>query len=353
LHEEFDVEKGGWAIQGKVDPGLTGLIVAAFADSPRQYTIDDGPFIEKSLEMIAGMAKKDGSIHDGELANYKTSAAVQALAKAGGGKYREVIDRARAYLTKLQLDESEGYEPDNKFYGGAGYGGDQRPDLSNLSLWLDGMMAAGEPKGSDSFKRALKFLERCQNNSEVNTGRYEAEGKVYVSGDDGGGVYYPGNSKAGYDKLADGSLVPRSYGSMTYALLKGYMAADLDRNDPRVKAAIRWISANFTLEENPGFDTTANPTAGLQGVYYYYYTLAKAMTLYGVPTVKSPDGKEHDWRRALAEKLLSLQREDGSWVNDNGRWWEGLPELVTTYAVLALDMCYDGLATDAKKAKKP
>lgn len=343
LHGKFDVAKSGWAVQGKVDPGLTGLIVAAFADSPRKYTPEDGPFIAKSLAMIAGMAQKNGSIHDGELANYKTSAAVQALAKAGGTKYREVIDRARAYLASIQLDESEGYDPDNKFYGGAGYGGDQRPDMSNLSLWLDGMMAAGEPKGSPAFKRALKFLERCQNDSEVNTLRHEVEGKVYVSGDDGGAVYYPGNSKAGYETLDDGTLVPRSYGSMTYALLKGYMAADLKRDDPRVKAAIGWIAKNFTVEENPGFDTKKSPKAGLQGLYYYYFTLAKAMSLYGESTVRAPDGTEHDWRKALATKLLSLQREDGSWVNENSRWWEGLPELATTYAVVALDLCYDSM----------
>jgi squalene-hopene/tetraprenyl-beta-curcumene cyclase len=33
---------------------------------------------------------------------------------------------------------------------------------------------------------------------------------------------------------------------------------------------------------------------------------------------------------------LSLQRENGSWLNEADRWYEGNPHLVTAYAVLAL-----------------
>jgi squalene-hopene/tetraprenyl-beta-curcumene cyclase len=38
----------------------------------------------------------------------------------------------------------------------------------------------------------------------------------------------------------------------------------------------------------------------------------------------------------LCEKLLSLQRDDGSWVNEADRWYEGNPHLVTAYAILAM-----------------
>ena len=40
---------------------------------------------------------------------------------------------------------------------------------------------------------------------------------------------------------------------------------------------------------------------------------------------------------------LNLQRADGSWANDNGRWWERDPNLVTAYAVIALEMIYRGI----------
>lgn len=344
LHGEFDVEKGAWTVEGKPNPGITALIVQAFALSPRKYTAADGPFMEKSLAYLTSLARPDGSIHDGQLANYQTSAAVQALVAAGGDKYRAVVEHGRKFLLNIQLDSDEGFSEEHKFYGGAGYGGDRRPDMSNMSLWADGLLAAGEKPGSKAFQRALKFLERCQNDSEINPGRQEVDGKVVVSGNDGGGVYAPGDSKAGYDERGDGTFVARSYGSMTYALLKCYMAADLDPNDPRVKKAIGWISRNFTLDENPGFDKSKKPKAGLQGLYYYYYTMAKALEHYGKNTVQDAKGLDRNWREELAEKLLSLQKADGSWVNqDSPRWWEGMPVLATPFAVLALEICYSGL----------
>ena len=61
------------------------------------------------------------------------------------------------------------------------------------------------------------------------------------SGDDGGSGYAPGESKAGFLELGDGTKIPRSYGSMTYALLKGYLFAGLPKDDPRVEAAWKWL----------------------------------------------------------------------------------------------------------------
>jgi len=41
----------------------------------------------------------------------------------------------------------------------------------------------------------------------------------------------------------------------------------------------------------------------------------------------------------LAATILAKQKPDGSWVNDNKRWMEGDPNLVTAYALLALSYC--------------
>jgi len=35
--------------------------------------------------------------------------------------------------------------------------------------------------------------------------------------------------------------------------------------------------------------------------------------------------------------VISLQKPDGSWVNENNRWWENDPVLVTAYSLLALE----------------
>jgi squalene-hopene/tetraprenyl-beta-curcumene cyclase len=39
-------------------------------------------------------------------------------------------------------------------------------------------------------------------------------------------------------------------------------------------------------------------------------------------------------------RLINLQQRDGSWVNENGRWWEKDPNLVTAYALMALEIIY-------------
>jgi squalene-hopene/tetraprenyl-beta-curcumene cyclase len=62
------------------------------------------------------------------------------------------------------------------------------------------------------------------------------------------------------------------------------------------------------------------------------------MAAYGEPLVTDTDGVSHDWRRDLGKRLLALQDADGSWVNkDSSRWWEGDPNLVTSWSLIALN----------------
>ncbi|KKL65155.1 hypothetical protein LCGC14_2157820 [marine sediment metagenome] len=51
---------------------------------------------------------------------------------------------------------------------------------------------------------------------------------------------------------------------------------------------------------------------------------------------KDANGKKHDWRAELVAELAARQQPDGSWVNENSRWLEGNPNLVTGYVLLAL-----------------
>jgi squalene-hopene/tetraprenyl-beta-curcumene cyclase len=57
----------------------------------------------------------------------------------------------------------------------------------------------------------------------------------------------------------------------------------------------------------------------------------------GQEAITESNGTVHNWRKELIAKLQSLQRSDGSWVNKEDRWWESNANLVTAYAVLALE----------------
>src|SRR5262249_31801449 len=149
-------------------------------------------------------------------------------------------------------------------------------------------------------------------------------------------IYYPGQSMAGTETNAlTGRGAPRSYGSISYAGLLSYLYADLKRDDPPVSARFPWLLRNYTLEENPGM--------GQQGLYFYFHTMTKALTACRADRLPLAGGREIDWRKELALRLLNLQQRDGSWANDNGRWWEKDPALVTGYALVSLELIWRGL----------
>jgi squalene-hopene/tetraprenyl-beta-curcumene cyclase len=70
--------------------------------------------------------------------------------------------------------------------------------------------------------------------------------------------------------------------------------------------------------------------------------MAKALNTAQIDFVETPQGRRN-WRSDLARHLFNAQREDGSWINENGRWMEKDSVLVTAYAVLALEHIIRGL----------
>jgi squalene-hopene/tetraprenyl-beta-curcumene cyclase len=124
---------------------------------------------------------------------------------------------------------------------------------------------------------------------------------------------------------------------MTYTGLKTYIFAGLSKDDPRVKAAVGWARKNYTVERHPGFpyekDMPAAKRKDNQGLFYYYMCMARALEAWGENPFVTEDGKKHDWKKELGDKLASLQKPDGSWSNEQLRWWEGDPSLCTPYVL--------------------
>src|SRR6185436_6679210 len=117
-----------------------------------------------------------------------------------------------------------------------------------------------------------------------------------------------------------------------YAGLKSMIYAGLTKNDPRVKAAWDWISKNWTVDEHAGMRAAGEDKAKA-GMYYYYYTMARALDVYDEPTITDAKGTKHDWRLELIAKLETLQQPDGSWVGEKS-WMENNPILATSYVVM-------------------
>jgi squalene-hopene/tetraprenyl-beta-curcumene cyclase len=320
-------------------PAVTALPITAFKGDPsKRYA--DAPFIKKGYAQILQSAQPSGGIFVTNLPTYNTALAMMALVAANDPAYDPVLRKARGFLVGLQTDFGEKGKVDDVFDGGVGYGSKyEHSDMGNTSQALEALYYTryllADQKSADAkdlnWAAAINFLENCQNLSSYNK-------QSWVSDDPknkGGFVYYPGNSMAGSETNATGRVALRSYGSISYAGLLSYIYADLKRDDPRVKAVFDWLQRNYTLQENPGM--------GPQGLYYYYHTQAKALTALGVNELEVVNSRKVNWRRDLASRLIDLQQRDGSWMNDNGRWWEKDPVLVTSYSVLALEMAYRGL----------
>lgn len=304
-------------------PGVTAMVAAGLI---RNGVSPDEPVVAKALKYLEKQVQPDGGIYSQQLANYTTCVALVAFKEANkNGRYDTIIANAGKYLNSLQ--GNPGDESDTKF-GGVGYDGAGRPDLSNTHFFVESLLAAGVSKDDPAVKNALKFISRCQNLPGETNDRPFA--KKTSDEDKGGLTYNPAD--ADNDKSPNRTAVGglRSVGTMTYAGLKSFLYAGLSKDDQRVKAALDWIARHYTLDENPG--------AGTAGLYYYYHLFGKAMDAVGEETFTSKDGK-HEWRKDLFEALKKRQKADGSWANDNKQFFENSPELATAYALLSLSYC--------------
>ena len=71
--------------------------------------------------------------------------------------------------------------------------------------------------------------------------------------------------------------------------------------------------------------------------------MSKALSIAKIDFIKTKDGKLIDWRADITQKLLGLQKGDGSWSNTEGRWMESDPVLTTSYILMALGRIHQTL----------
>jgi len=263
-----------------------------------------------------------------------------ALLLAERPDFEPILRKARAYLVASQIDLGEKGRLDSPFDGGVGYGSKGgHSDMNNTLVALEALyhskrLIQDQPVAGAKdldWAAAIHFLQSCQNLPAYNRQPWASDDPD----NKGGFVYHPEESKAAEMKLPSGKVALRSYGSISYAGLLSYVYADLRRDDPRVVAVKDWLRSHFSLEENPGM--------GAQGYYYYLHLMTKALNAAGVEALQLKNGLEVNWRKEVALRLINLQQRDGSWLNDNGRWWEKDPNLVTAYSVMALEIIHRGM----------
>lgn len=332
-------EAGWWS--DKEHPALTALALTALHGHPSgEFRKTPTAGMRKGYEYILSTQKPDGGFYVEGYANYNTAVSMMGLLTANRGEFDDALRTARGYLVGLQNDLGEKGKIDTPFDGGVGYGRRYpHSDLNNTLLSLEAIhysrhlvADAGAATKDLNWGAAISFLQNCQNLPEFNKGTNVAGDAANL----GGFHYYPGHSQAGsVTNSKTGRVSLRSYGSASYAGLLSFVYADLKANDPRVKAVTKWLGENYTLKENPGM--------GQQGLYYYFQLITKAMTAAKMDRLPGAKGQLIDWRNDMTLRILNLQKSNGSWANENNRWWETDPVLVTSYCLIALEMIYPEL----------
>ncbi|MFP4054465.1 MAG: prenyltransferase/squalene oxidase repeat-containing protein [Phycisphaerae bacterium] len=332
-------DDGGWSFapDQPSNPALTAMVLKTLAQHPDLS--HQTPAVKKGYDLMLSFQQPNGGIYDTDSPhrqeNYTTAVAVMALAAAENPEWNDEMGRAVDYLKGLQIvpgsETGDGdviQDANHPFVGGVSYGKHGRPDMSNVSMFLQALEESGVPGDDPAVQRARLFAERAQNLQETNPLGWAEKGP-----NDGGFIYAPAKRDAVTPESKAGEL--RSYGSMTYAGFKSLLYAGVDRQDQRVQRAFDWIRQHWELDVNPNMPSKQSR----EGLYYYYHIFAKALRAWGQPVITDPEGEKHNWREELVSVLAEQVNDDGSWTGDK-RWYERTPILATSYSVLALQEAF-------------
>ena len=316
-------EDGHWSDSQM--PALTALPLWALSGCAKMDGVKEklaGGALRRAADFVLKTQRPDGGFYvpkpgrgGSGLGNYNTSVCLSALYDSGLAP-KSALLAARTYIASSQLTG------DDTMAGGFGYDKVSRRRYADLSNTAYAMSAMAKTASLEEFRadgrradidwdKAIKFVENLM----------EREGP-----DAGGAAYNERTPQAGTSTNSQGRVHLRAYGSMTYAAVLSMCSAKLDRGDPRVRQSLEYLQKYWTVDENPGM--------GSQGLYYFYDIMARALSAAKVDKVGG-----HDWKRELSAKVLSLQRPDGSWSNDNNRFWEADPVLCTSFAMIVLELC--------------
>jgi len=343
--DESGAWKAGPADKAAPSPAYTGLMVTALAGAPSSLKARYKGAVDKGVGYLISKINADGSVGEGPtgtfVKTYATGIALMAFASVERtDKVANAIRGAQAYMKQNQLKEG-------KDLGGMGYGdesaGGKKATIANLSTTgfaSEGMHQSGLPQDDAFWQLVVKYVRKCQNNSETNNDPEfvaELKSKGLVVGNDGS-LYYstvadPAAQKVGTRKVADKESIA-GYGSMTYDGIKTYLYAGLKKDAPEVKAAVDWVRKNYSVEVHPGFPFDAAQRQHLRGLYHYYLVMSRALDALGENPFETFDGKKHDWAREIAEQLVKSVKESKMWKNENPAWFEGDPLLTTSYVLV-------------------
>lgn len=273
--------------------------------------------IGRALASMRAAVGRDGAlgVADPSIVDYPSYASALGLRALLHEGDAESAERLVRWLRGQQIADPLGWSPEFPGYGAWGTGGaPRRPpgaghvNLSMTRYVLQALSHAGVEADSAVLRRAAKYLERSQ-------------------GPDGSFVFSLTQVEA--NKAGGASI---GYGTATADGVLALLATGASVDDPRVRRGVAWLVSHHRLDAVPGLEQA--PGEGWRTAMRYYYAAASAEVFSRCGVEQAPAGR--DWRRDLRVALVSEQRPDGSWRNENFLMKEDDPLVATTLALSAL-----------------
>jgi hypothetical protein len=274
---------------------------------------------ERAARFLLANHREDGGIYDPArgLAVYTSGVATRALRTLGK---RDDWPELASTLANVELFVYRRAAPESIVdaqQAGASLAGQSREVAKGL---LKDSKPADDPK-----RKALEFLARCD--------RDEARSPARV-------------------RAGESTRDPSDVVDFTYDDLLPFVYCDLS---PEQQLALRARSAltnYYTPDRNPDLTKrygAAGFMPGTQGLFYYYFVVAKTLTTFRERALVTADGVSHDWVDDIGSRLIRTQSSTGAWSNGEASWWEDEPVLATSYALLTLKLCRKTLEASAKR----
>lgn len=313
--------------QLKAGGATTALVLYALShlDAPRSDKVDAAAgralgFLQPGIEKYGYLCDPDGtpaySIYSGAM----LLVAVDRLEMSfPPGLRKKLVDD----LIRVQLTERQKWRPDDIHYGGwprvwLQFPTPRKTPGTNVSVSAFALEALSECRHKEKaavLDRARRWVERCQNFPQD------------------GGFFFSPNVADALNKAGLGDAQekqPRSYGTATCDGLRALVYSGATSDDPRVKAAVAWLTNHKRVDEVPGFKPSKASSRWSAGLVYYHCAMLAKVLVHLPPEERNSRGKR------IRDFLAEHQQEDGHWASDVARMREDDPLIATAFAVIAL-----------------
>jgi hypothetical protein len=330
----------------KSGQSLTPFVLFALTDSLVDHHQPNEDSIQKAIGFLRKRSDPKG-VHGRadpdflDYPNYSTAYALRCFLRFGNEDDQARIEKMTSYLEAQQFSEKAGFEPSSPAYGGWGFGINGRPTLSSFvdlshTRRVLASLAQAKPVSPKVRIRAERFLALLQKSpkekraplipgsTKEKTGQPPHDGGFFSSPN----VAYANKGRIEVDPNT-GQTFYRSYATATCDGILSLLALGVDKSDPRITSAARWLKANGDWNL-PGGIPLDDPAPWAESMRFYHLMVrAEAYSALDMPG---------DWRKTLVPLLADKQLPDGSFLNPEGRLMkEDDPMLCTAFAVIALN----------------